>query len=289
MRIFISWSGKEVEQVGSSLKLFLERTFPGHVHGFLSSEDIAPGERFAGVIATGLESATLGILLVTPDNQNSPWLLFEAGALAAKTATGSVIPVLLGLGRADLHPPLSQFQNVVGADRAGFLSICARIRSNFSMPDTSFDTLFNAEWPELEAAIMRMAIASTGDEPPSRSVEEMVAEVLLTVNSLAISATRKGTRPDSPGGKVYQLLRSIGIEDVGKWFSSTDKNGDKRLTVRLAGEWLTEGQIRALAGEAARLGVSLRLHPENGLVDLDGAGGYTVGPPDADDPAILSV
>jgi hypothetical protein len=220
MKIFISWSGPETSVIGTSLKTFLETTFAGHVQAFLSDRDIAPGERFEGVIAASLESSSLGILLVTPENQVSPWLLFEAGSLASKNASGSVIPILLGLKREDLLPPLSQFQNVVGASEDGFLRICERIRGSVEMPEEAFELLFRSYWPALKKAIDESSIPSAG-VPRPRSLDDMVAEILLTVTSLSKNTrsinARNANRPYEPSMEekatrdfVYRIVKAVG-------------------------------------------------------------------------------
>lgn len=193
MQVFISWSGQQTVGLGSALKAFLTSTFAGHVETFLSAEDIAPGERFNAVITESLESSALGILLVTKWNQTSPWLLFEAGALALKAARGSVVPILIGMDRADLLSPLNQFQNARGAERSDFLQVCERIRTSTNMPLDSFQTLFDAHWPALEAAFRSAAEGDPaesegGEEVRPRSVEDMVREILLGVTSLSRSS-----------------------------------------------------------------------------------------------------
>ena len=66
----------------------------------------------AGVltVAKGLETCNFGVLCITRENLNSPWILFEAGALAESMQDERVIPLLLDLDFKDLSGPLAQFQ-----------------------------------------------------------------------------------------------------------------------------------------------------------------------------------
>lgn len=128
MKVFITWSGDQTRDLGLAVKEFLETAFAGHVETFLSDSDVAPGERFLSSINSELDAADLGLLLVTRANQHAPWLLFEAGASAGKTARGSVIPVLIDIERAELDAPLNQFQNVIDTSRDSFSRLWDRVR-----------------------------------------------------------------------------------------------------------------------------------------------------------------
>ena len=50
-----------------------------------------------------------GIVCLTPHNLESPWILFESGALSKRVAHARVSPYLFGLKVADVTGPLSQF------------------------------------------------------------------------------------------------------------------------------------------------------------------------------------
>jgi len=173
--------------VGHVFKNFLEVAFAGHVKPFLSDADIAPGERFLTVIESELNGASLGVLLVTRDNQTSPWLLFEAGALASKTSRGSVAPLLIDVERQHLTSPLNQFQNVVGSSEHEIRKLCERIRvdAGESPPAKAFELLFTDAWPELLAALEEARnYKPTQKSQPEQTIEATLAEILLGVNSL---------------------------------------------------------------------------------------------------------
>ena len=74
------------------------------------SEQIAKGARWSPEIAKELQETSFGIVCVTPENTNAPWLLFETGALS-KTIEGThVRPYLLGVKPTDLEGPLAELQ-----------------------------------------------------------------------------------------------------------------------------------------------------------------------------------
>ena len=81
-----------------------------YIQPWLSQSDIKAGERWNVEIAKELENCNFGIICITKENLNAPWILFESGALAKSMQDGRVIPLLLDLELKDLSGPLAQFQ-----------------------------------------------------------------------------------------------------------------------------------------------------------------------------------
>lgn len=89
----------------------------------MSGEDIAAGALWSQEVSEALSATDLGVLCVTSRNQRSPWLNFEAGALAKALNQSRVIPYLIDLSPGELEGPLQQFQAAV-ADESGSWSLC---------------------------------------------------------------------------------------------------------------------------------------------------------------------
>jgi hypothetical protein len=81
MKIFISWSGPRSEALATALREWFPLVLH-YVDPWLSKADIQVGERWGVEVAKELESCNFGVICVTKDNVNAPWILFEAGALA---------------------------------------------------------------------------------------------------------------------------------------------------------------------------------------------------------------
>ena len=108
-RILISWSGERSEKIAEILREWLPNILPG-VEPWLSSEDIRKGSRWSLHLATELEATQFGLLVVVPENQDSPWLNFEAGAISKWVEHARVAPLLFGMSPSELRGPLAQFQ-----------------------------------------------------------------------------------------------------------------------------------------------------------------------------------
>jgi hypothetical protein len=180
MKVFISWSGER----SHALALALHDWIPLVLHNvepWLSEADIEAGERWAEAVAKELADSNFGVICVTRENVESPWVLFEAGALA-KTMQGSkVIPLLLDLEFTDITGPLAQFQakKVV---KAGIAEVMHSINqtANLAVPEVRAKQLFDALWPEFEKnikAIPKDAAAAKHARPQHEVLEELVASV----------------------------------------------------------------------------------------------------------------
>ncbi len=108
MKVFLSWSGTQSKKVAEALRLWLPRIIQS-VGVFFSERDIEKGENWALRLSRELSTCDFGILCLTRDNMASPWLLYEAGALA-QTFSSRVSCLLLDMERGALRGPLSHFQ-----------------------------------------------------------------------------------------------------------------------------------------------------------------------------------
>ena len=72
-KVFISWSGQLSQAVAAIWLDLISETFDS-VEPFMSEENIGAGERGLVKIATELAGTSFGIIIVTQENQNSPWL-----------------------------------------------------------------------------------------------------------------------------------------------------------------------------------------------------------------------
>ena len=77
-KVFISWSGDLSRKLGEALREWLPAALQ-YVKPYFSPEDIQKGTKGDTEIARQLESADIGVICLTLDNLEKPWILFEAG------------------------------------------------------------------------------------------------------------------------------------------------------------------------------------------------------------------
>lgn len=112
MKVFISWSGERSHKVATVFRDWLPSVIQS-IAPYVSSEDIDKGARWSTDIAKELEDSTFGILCVTRENLNAPWLTFEAGALSKTMDKSLVSPFLFDIKRSEVDGPILQFQSTV--------------------------------------------------------------------------------------------------------------------------------------------------------------------------------
>jgi len=180
MKIFISWSQSRSQALAQAINEWLKPVLH-FVEPWLSTSDIQSGDRWGNELAKNLQDTNFGILCVTSDNLNAPWLLFEAGALAKSIDDGRVIPLLLDLEKSDLSGPLTQFQ-AEKADKEGVRKLVESLNKAAPSPiaQDMLNTLFDALWPNLEAKISEIPSSASPQKklrPQTEVLEELVAGV----------------------------------------------------------------------------------------------------------------
>lgn len=184
MKIFISWSGEPSRQIARALRDWLSVVVQ-HVEPWMSDEEIQSGTRWNDSVAQSLDDTNFGIVCVTRANQSAPWLMFEAGALAKRLQQARVVPLCIDLEASDITSPLQAFQarrlNQEGMRRLVYeLSDLAE----HPRPRESIDTLFDAMWPRLEAAVAEAATTTASPGKPRRTPEDMLAELVTRVRNI---------------------------------------------------------------------------------------------------------
>lgn len=171
--LFISWSGDRSEAAAKALcewvPILIQSAAP-----WISS-GIGKGSRWLDELATQLQATTISILCLTPENMNSPWLLFEAGALS-KTVdyrTRACTYLLCGLEPEQVAPPLGIFQATRSNkdDTRRLVHTLNYALSDPPVPDAHLDILFDLMWPKLDKSLLSLPDATVA--APERSLQEM--------------------------------------------------------------------------------------------------------------------
>jgi len=187
MKVFISWSGARSLHIARSLRHWL-RIMIQATEPWMSREDISAGSRWSPEIAKQLDDSQFGILVLTPENSESSWLNFEAGAIAKslKEKQGFVCPYLYDMEPADVpNGPLKQFQ-AKKANEDETLELVMSINACLegkALNDQQLEELFNMLWPQLKRSLDETP-ASTEPAMAKRSQGDILEEILETTRRL---------------------------------------------------------------------------------------------------------
>lgn len=109
MKIFLSWSGDVY--YAKIFKQELQKVFP--TLDIFVSADIKSGNVSPTDIMDSLKNADYGVVFLTENNHDKPWIIFETGALMSSTYNngGRLLPIALGdFQLAELVEPLRSLQ-----------------------------------------------------------------------------------------------------------------------------------------------------------------------------------
>lgn len=110
--IFISWGGEKAKKYADNLKAILNKVFEKDAATFYSG-NIGSGKIWLDKINEALRESKIGIIILTKESVNKPWVNFESGAIfKADKKNASIIPVYVDVTNADLdNHPLKFFQS----------------------------------------------------------------------------------------------------------------------------------------------------------------------------------
>jgi len=187
MKIFISWSGDKSKKIAIYLKTWIEQIIQATEPWI--SVDIDKGKRWNSEIISKLEESKVGIICITRNNLNSPWILFEAGALS-KTSDSYVCTFLIDLSPTDLTGPLSIFQ-ATRFNKEDIFKLLSSINSKIhdsglkELSPETLKSLFTVFYPQLEKNITD--ILKSNDEKKEKEIRterELLEEAVQLLRKL---------------------------------------------------------------------------------------------------------
>lgn len=184
MQVFLSWSGDRSRELANAFREYLPLVIQS-VTPWFSPDDIDKGSRWLADLTNQLQKQSVAIICITPECVNSPWLLFEAGALSKALDTSWVCPVLLDIEPSDIKGPLAQFQSTrVTKDDVRKLLATLNRRLDTPLADPQIDKLHDILWGDFEKKIKAIPKPLSVAIPPHRTQLDLLAEVLDRVRGL---------------------------------------------------------------------------------------------------------
>jgi hypothetical protein len=158
MKVFISWSGTRSRAIAEALSGWLPQVI-NFLDPFLSSEDIEKGSRWSADVASNLAKSRVGVVCLTPENCEAPWIMFEAGALSKNLQSTYVCPFIFDLATSDIKGPLSQFQATKAEmeDVKKLIFTMNRALGRRKRPEAQLASAFDVWWPKLKQDLGRIA------------------------------------------------------------------------------------------------------------------------------------
>jgi hypothetical protein len=199
MKVFVSWSGELAKGLAESLHSWLPRVIQA-ARPYFSAEDVAKGARWSPEIARELEEARLGILVVTRESVEAPWLVFEAGALSKSLSRAKVVPVLFGMELTELCGPLVQFQ-AARFEKSEMKRVIRMINAELgdvALPSDVLDASFDMWWPHLNNDVTTK-LRQSHEPIVRRSDRDLLEEVLSLARMTAKLSQRRVTRSPRDG------------------------------------------------------------------------------------------
>ena len=226
------------------------------VKPYFSPDDIEKGARWYPEISKELEDSKVGIICLTRDNLEAPWILFEAGALAKTFEKSRIIPVLFGLRTADIKAPLSQFQAAVFAksDIGKAIKSINTALGEEALESSVLENVYEKWWPDLESQVAKvMKDEEEEDKAELRSDREILEEVLTLARAInteiGYSTIRQITELELPVRTAIEL-KHANITSLVDLVQQSELELQKKFGFR-------KKSVHAIKEELARLGLSL--------------------------------
>jgi hypothetical protein len=185
MTVFISCSGSLSLSVGKLLHSWIQDVIQG-VKPWLYTEDIDKGALWPEEVDKAL-ATTVGILCVTEENKNAPWILFEAGGLWKGLSKARVSPLLIDLQSQDIKQPLARFTFTL-PNKHDIWQLLKMINSadpEKELPEQQLQRFFDRMWPDFEKGFHEIREAHKKEAKPApRPLDDMVVEILNITRGL---------------------------------------------------------------------------------------------------------
>lgn len=210
MKVFLSWSGERSRLVATLLDEWLRCVLQA-IRPWISTKDIDRGSLWFSEIQDQLQDVTTGIICLTQENKEKPWILFEAGALAKGLSNSRVCTLLIDLEPHDIRDPLAQF-NHTKPDQGGIYALVHTL--NNRLGDNRLDPailtkVLDTYWAQFEQQFQAI-IANTPvtERPKTRPEKDILAEILEHTRSLNQRLNQLERSQEQPKD-TFSLARTV--------------------------------------------------------------------------------
>lgn len=186
MNVFLSWSGERSKRIAQLLDEWLQCVIQ-RIKPWMSSKDIDRGTIWFTEINDQLKATSTGIICLTRENLNKPWILFEAGALLKGLSSSRLCTLLIDLQPADISDPLAQFNHTLPT-KEGMWGLIRTLNNSLleeRISEKILERIFETYWQQFDEAFRKiMGETEAGDLPKKKDKDELMYELLNSVRML---------------------------------------------------------------------------------------------------------
>jgi hypothetical protein len=206
-KVFISWGGELSKNLANSLRNWLPSALQ-FVKPYFSPDDIEKGAKWSSEISNELQNSHIGIICLTRDNTERPWIVFEAGALSKIIDKGKVCTLLFDVEPSDIKGPLAIFQGTVFCkdEFKRLLNTINKAGGDSGLEANILESVFEMWWPKLEDEIS--SILSKPDNAIS-AARRPEREILDEILQLARMTSERVIAPRVSRQAIQELLTAI--------------------------------------------------------------------------------
>lgn len=175
MRVFLSWSGERSKYLANLFKEWLPNVLQ-YIDPYMSAKDISLGERWSVNIEESLRNNDFGLVFVTPENIDAPWINFEAGALS-KNLQSRLIPMIYDTDVSILNNgPLKQFQSQKNFEKESIRELVKSINAisddRSRLLNERLESSFEKWWPDLEKLMEEIPTLGEANQNENKKIED---------------------------------------------------------------------------------------------------------------------
>ncbi|HEL3157363.1 TPA: toll/interleukin-1 receptor domain-containing protein [Stenotrophomonas maltophilia] len=207
-KVFLSWSGDLSQKLAESLRGWMPTAFQ-FMRPYFTPDDIEKGAKWNSEISKELESCNTGIIFLTKENLEKPWILFEAGALSKSIEKSRVCTLLFDVEPSDVKGPLTSFQ-ATRFEKADFKKLMVSINANSDgsgLTQEVFDEAFEMWWPKLESKVA--AVIKNSAEASAKTKRRPDREILDELLELARLNSSRQAKSSEPRKATLELIDAI--------------------------------------------------------------------------------
>lgn len=195
MKVFLSWSGPLSHKVALVFREWLPSVIQ-ELEPYVSSEDIDKGARWSTDIAKELSDSKFGMLCVTRDNVDAPWLTFEAGALSKTMEKAFVSPFLFDIRRSEVDGPILQFQSTVfeKEDLKKLVTTLNKACDTGGLSDDRLNTAFEVWYPTLEKNLEELRDVNQNEHEDDATMPDLQTPVAQQILEEILELSRNNQK-----------------------------------------------------------------------------------------------